>query len=813
MGPIFELILGSLERQPISTCSQQIASSCIRDISWVDEDVILLLDELEKRTAMIVDEHILSELGPFLSSIPTSNQFIQWQLCVLEKSLELSHSFWMHNKIDFVVSMFRNFWGYTRQHSTERNSDLDGVSSLWMQSSDIPCTIEFKLLERASMSFDETLIEALSLFVLISPSRSASFSQVLSTLVLKPKAASRVISKIGDLDDVDDETIYSLRSTSLDELFLKCSNDTIMSANAETLEFCNTILKQGCSGGLVSNDCIKKVTRMLLALMHQHISIDSKAILLQLLDSIMTHYEADVISFDNASPIWPFTLVTCWEEFLLDLCGGISAPPFDGGWRQIVEHNKTLKSTERILKTGFSRHPLDTINIQVLIDSNIISEMEISNLGDAEEGTDHALPMYCMVSFCLSAMEEQGKVDLLLAFEKVLKPMPAMAIKIFEELDQKTLCSLTKENDGLVLISDVFNDCLISRVEIGPFIHRIMDYPQCYVSILKHQSREGDNAVNGLATLLSAGLENPDSFSREHAIQFCKSELFNALQDPWRLKVLTRVASTIRKDASLLHQSGLASYTCSQLDRDDQVFDIQEIHALVACLGLYAEVGTHGWDLLNPNIPVWYMDSKIENKWLHSYIISRDDSIQPPSFLVQGSTSVRETEPTRLRVAGFGSFSLPYPSGDLKEIENSQLIIYEAEEIQKIIILVRSICRCEGLLLSDVPGLGPVLRVAVHPSVWKNLSSEERCSILEIIANSMTHSSSQMDKMTGDFSASLISMVNEVIGTSYSSVTETLTFMTGLRSNVKLRNVPKVRIVVDICACIGINCYIAFYLL
>ena len=782
-GKFFSMILG---RSTISSCSQEIASLCIRDIAWSEEDLECLLEELRDRKDSMLDEQILAKIGPLLSSLPGKYEFIDWEIGLLGKSFTLPDSYWLRGNIDFSLSILQGVWRlFTEKDGFEGKECLDKSISLLKETiscSQVIPVLQSKLLERSTVATDDVLYEILARTMFLVEDPPSVFYQILSNL--KATSACALVTLMGRMHDVSDTMMCSLRSNDVDQMFLMGCHRAIISEDIQRLHFCTVLLREKSPRGLVSIECIKKGIGELLDLTSHQESIDSKSILLQLLNSMIAYDDTILHSLGGSRKILTVTLQTSWEEFLLDLCGDNPAT-FEVGWREIVESNDTLQACHDILMIESAGFFKDRPLLEEWVENTLMPEID-SNSGLIP---DYSLPIYCLIRFLVSLVPDAQKAMVFIAFKSILGQMPATALEIFDQSEQDTIVDLTRDSNGLDLLSHILSACVEETIPIGSLVHVIMEGHQSYESMLQYQANVQDDSINVLVLLLSAGLESSDSSIQDLTFNFCNATLFNTSQEDWQNKVLTEVANCIRKDEHLLYQSGLVSFTCSLLDMDlDDVLTTYN-DTLNACLGHYTVAETYGWHVLHANSPIWYRDSKYNNEWKKSKILSRDDSIQPPSFVVEVGGSVRETEPSRLRIAQFGIFSLPCPE---EKIEHTQILLYDDEEIKKIIRLVKYLNERGDILSPDGTGLNSITCFSVVPSVWDKLSSEERGNSIERISNSLKCSYSDMDALVEDFSKSLVDTVNQVIGPRFGNLTETLRFMMGLRTNSKLQRASKV---------------------
>lgn len=787
VGEFFTMILGSLDHRPITSCSQVIASSCIRDIGWIEEDTVALLKALEHHTDSMLDEHVLERVGPMLSSLPATQEFISWQLLLLSKALNISDSYWVHGNIGFSLSILQNTCRFVMKDQCRGNSpDATGLVNTANLRLILVPKLHEKLLKRSLVIHSNELYEILARSVLLSEDPAAVFHHVVSGL--GPWAASAFVKLMASMDDISDATICNLRSLELDGMFIQEAQDAVVSRDTEKMNLCIACLSQKRHRGLVSQDCVKQASAAILDLMNNQDSIDSKVILLQLMVSII-NYDDTILdsSEDTQNQVLTFTLQTAWEEFLLDLCEDPSKI-FDCDWIEIVDNNKSLQAAQHILETQFSYLSWDSTPISEWVEEMLMPEIDSSGeliLKDSH----HNVPVYCLISCIVSSVPKAKRTAVLSVFHSILCQFPATAVKILEQSKNNIISDLTSDTTGLSLLSQIIYDCLETGICVVPLVSNIVEGQESYESFLQYQATLGDYAVDTMVLLLDAGLSSLQDSIVQVAIEFCKSKLFNMATGGWQCRVLTQIASSIRKNESLFDRSGLKSYAYSLLDRDVDEISNQYLVALGACMGQYDAACTHAWHPLHPGIPVWYSDSKSENEWKRSKILSRDDSIHPPSFVVESGTSVRETEPSRLRVAQFGVFSLPRPT---RKEHIGPIVLYDTEEINKITSLIKHLSMRDDLFPLDAPGWCFVSRFCALPPVWNNLLPEERSKILGRISDVLSKSYSEIDAVVEELSGALVDKVNQAIGASFSNVNDTLRFMMGLQTNLKLRSVPKV---------------------
>jgi hypothetical protein len=753
-----------------------------------------LAESMDELLPRIVQEDRVTSCGPLIAFMGT--RFIQWQVNILDRSINFSESFWMNSQLDFACLILRNMWSATRngemysQISQSRDTVqifLDRVSS--------------KLIERLCSSGEQQLwLSGVACACFLSNQGASMFSEAINCLCLEagPGIASSLVDLVRESEMFPAEK-GNLCSSNLDAHFQEYSLQAIQNADVHLLALCKTLLAVKSKERFVTDAGIHSLFILLIEQLDEDVNIDSKAVLLQLLSVALESMNA-IPSFVDTSKIFrtifTFTLKLCWEEILLDVSGK-PMEDLDVTHYHMMKDNHTLLSSCDVMKNNlFWQCTLSEPPISSWINDELVPEISdaihVSEHGHV--GTENLPAMLCFVRFCFRSLLVGHDLDIVSGLWPLLRQLPEISLSILESIDDPAFDSLLQQEKGLRDVCCLFEQAKAAGISCKSVTTRLMENVDRYVPILDEMGILADQSENCrvlLEELLVQGLTHEKDAIKGCAISFYRSNLFIVPINPRYSDVLRGVAIAARSSPRLLHQSGLVDHTRSLLsDSSDLKIYADILGECFPSFGTFQRLETTS---LIPGAPIWYRDTKLG--WKKGVIVSRDDSIHPPSFMVNIETSTRETEADRLLMAQSGVFLMPKPgSTPSHSILPPGPFLYEQDEIDKLLAYISNlICQPKEFWLpQNGAGRHQLVLFAVW-HLWDQLPLQVRDEIMEIVVSSLSSAFWAMHTTIEDFFSSLMDQVNEISGTDFTCVSDVFDFMSGLQQNPVLSQLPKVR--------------------
>ena len=749
------------------------------------------MDELLPRVAQ---EDAVTSCGPLIASMGT--RFIQWQVNMLDRSVHFSENFWISSRIDFACLILRNMWYVTRDgelYSQISQSEV-AVQSLLDR-------LSVNLIERLRSSGEHELwLTGVACTCFLSNQGADMLSEAINSLCLGagPTVASTLVDRMRVSEMFPAEKSNNLRSSNLDAYFLGYALKAIQNVDVDLLALCKTLLVVKSDTRFVTDAGIETLFKSLMEEIDGELSIDSKAVLLQLLSITLESINA-IPSFVDRSTvfrsIFTFILKLCWEEILLDMSGK-TMEDLDVIHLEMMNTNQSLLSSCDVMKNELlwqctlSEPPIDSWIKDELL-PEISDAIHVSEHGHV--GTENLPAIFCFVRFCFRSLLVGHDLDLVSGLWPLLRQLPEITLRILEGISDPAFNSLLLEERGVRDVCCLFEQAKATEISRKAVTTRLMENVDRYKLILDEMAvlaEQSEKCVELLTELLVQGLIHEKDAIKACAISFCRSNLFIVSINPRYSDVLRGVAVEARSAPSLLHQSGLVDHTRSLLSSPSDFSS--HIDILGRCFPSFGTSQRLETSSLIPGAPVWYRDTVLD--WKKGIIVSRDDSIQPPSFMVDVGTSTRETEANRLRTAQSGMFLMPKPqSTPLHSTLPLGPLLYEQDEIEKLLEGISTlVCQPKDFWQpQNGAGRHELILFAVW-HLWDQLPPGVRDEIMEIVVSCLSSAFWAMHTMIERFFASLIDQVNEMSGADFACVSDVFDFMSGLQQNPALNRLPKV---------------------
>ena len=160
-----------------------------------------------------------------------------------------------------------------------------------------------------------------------------------------------------------------------------------------------------------------------------------------------------------------------------------------------------------------------------------------------------------------------------------------------------------------------------------------------------------------LSLVLYRGLSSPHATWREMSTRWLRHNMTGTMPVE-TFKALRGVFYILRQDRGMFDASGLCTLTQSiiQILVSSAEPNENDVSKLMLCLPFPKHVMSDTFDLLQKGTEVWYFSQPAG--WEEATIVSRDDTIRPPSFVIKLHESERETEGYRLQVRSVSGFQV-----------------------------------------------------------------------------------------------------------------------------------------------------------
>lgn len=417
---------------------------------------------------------------------------------------------------------------------------------------------------------------------------------------------------------------------------------------------------------------------------------------------------------------------------------------------------------------------------------------------------DAARRLYGVVSAAVAGARAGQEVSAFLGFAEAMTRFPDVAIFVLEQNSVSFFDEVVSRDVDVVLAAlggsrvdereDVLRLALSSPVTFVALVDRAFD-----------QTHE-----DAVIELLQRGI------GLDETLAWCRSRLF-ALDpqgcewDTSKLAVLMAAAASIRGDASLLHRSGLVEFSVDVLRSTEKLGLVTSNALLGSCFpdswdderevvargqkglgeGLGDRVheaafletgpttlhnnGPIEWETLRPQTAVWYAGTM---STCQGVVLSRDDSIRPPSFVVDlGDGVIRETEASRLQPARVGPLLLGPPGA-------SCLALVDSIEVDE---AVRVLVSSDEGNISDLS----VLR-ALGAHGWERLSERLSERVAQRVTQGAANAAVEMDALVSRISADVTERTNAATGATYADAADALALLATVRENKALSGAPSV---------------------
>ena len=792
------------ERETIHECVQYVAANGMFPL--VSEGVDIL-----------ASEDALRRLGPLLAALPTAEDVLHggggtgsetggetggetgtlvaaaeaFRAEVLERSLRLPSTFWDRGNIEFAYRISENVG------SSELQPLIDVLYEL--------------LLGRAGAAgLEPGLVDAIARITKekLHSSNDHNLDRVIQNVAdrLGPRAAARVFDDVGDM--VEDDEVESGGGRCLangTEMMGAMAVEAVRTGNDDTLALAKSLVRFATRKQLEA--CLEACISF--ALPADDLSFAPKSVTAAL--SVMAAVACRDASVMSDQRFLLFVLRAVWND--------PDAPGIDSSARIIFQSQQNMINVGRCLTGG-----------------------EFSAELDAE---DAAHRLHRLVSAAVAGAREGQQVSAFLGFSQTISRFPDVAIIVLGHSSISFFDEVVSEDVDVVLTAlcgsrvdereDVLRLALSSPVSFVALIDRAFEG-----QATEHLDRGCHK--DAVVELLRRGI------GMQETQAWCRSRLFggdphtcewNASQ----LAVLEAAAASIRGEPSLLRRSGLVEFsvavlrsaptraspsvpasraspallksapvtsckllrscfpdswdderevTDGRMGRGNGVEDLTRKGKSNVALNEQLEFietgpttlhnnGPIGWEALLPQTVVWYAGATSTSKGI---ILSRDDSIQPPSFVIDlGNGIIRETEASRLRLARVGPLLLGPPGV-------SPVALVDSLEVDEAIRMLVASTERESMLERDLT----MLR-ALGAHGWERLPerpTDVRASLLERVSQRAAYAAAEMDALISRISVDVTERANAATGAAYADAADALALLATVRANDSLRRAPSI---------------------
>ena len=789
-GQLAELLLAML-RAPKE--ARGTLRECLQYISTNDM-VALVVDHVEAFAA----EDTLRRLAPLLAAMDTGGEskqsteaFGAFQVELLSRAIELDRPFWESGDVSFAYRIMENV----------------GRDGLGAEHGDLNARLYELLVERAAISgIDNGLVNTIARIMdgkVATADVGADFDQIVQDLVarLGDGAAAKIVDHVSSTTS-NGNKIWSTALPLVASRAVSTCDDDALALSKSLIRF-----SSGERQAVCLDECVG------LAATAATSATSSIQMVLDLMAAVALR-NPSALSSDS---LLSFLFRAVWN-----------AP----------DTPSTLSAAQTVFRTQ------DDISVAGRVLEQDIDDMHIlENADDGTTGRDEMLGrLHSIVSFCVTSAKPGRHVAALLSFAKTLKRVPSVAVAVLAHQSTEFFAELVETDvdvalDALRWSSSAHLSAAVkaSTEDAEDLLNLALSSPTSYIALIDRAldvTGGGDAEDVGddigdlgvVVTLVNRGMH------LDEMLVWCRSALFapDSVREAWRpsrLAALETAVLLVRSNTTLFEQSGLAAFSSAVLraevdgsaphsllgacfpdfwdderviasdDKDDPNDEAYERH-------LRSSVHNNGlidWDELRPNMTVWYSGAALTpntsptlsptaNK---ATILSRDDSIQPPSFVVDlGGGTIRETEAGRLRLARVGPLLLG-PPGVAR-----RLLVDSAETDEAIRVLDAIIDGNGGnggsndATSTSLKALRALRPFGTHGWDCLGQSPDTRSALLDLVIRRTVQAASEMDASVASISEFVTQQANEATGATFGNSADAFELLATVRGNETLCRAP-----------------------
>lgn len=792
---LLHMVMGSQASAPC-VCAQSTVALVVQKLQGNANFEAQFLEALSQKIDGDFGEDKVTQMEPLIASLGPA--YMAWQGSLLRRAMEFSDTFWLEKNLSSIEMILNNV--QVRMGREARNGHLlDTTSMIKLDLQGFLHQIRPKIFRRMDSAVDSSAIKIIALSICLCDERAVALSDTLGRLVDHPgaEAASDLLGQLLPLLASDKDSIISLRSAEMDRMALDLMYEACHRVDGAKQELCRQILHGDGHFCLISDVCGCQALELLLSSATQEVSMDSKAIVVDILSHLFDSglRLTSVLGHGTfCRQCLAFALKTAWEEILLD-CLGEPLVALEKSIDDIVASNSTLRSIKGILLSETFQQSNEQGWKHVVV-HDLAEEMQIVGARDAGTvGTmEHTGAFYRMLEFCIPLISEEKRAGVIEVLLPLLVSFPEAAVLVFRNLlGDDTLLELFESQDALCHLLSILESSQSVDCDFESLLDVLMKDTVAYSSILNYvyaaaESNESMQQV-WLRVLTRGLLSGPDSSFRSEACAFCQRHLCNegGAMDPATMEMWEQAVAVLRQDRTLSGESGLSLFVKDIVDLSDMT--VQIINMLGMChpaADVAADV-CDGRMVFIPKSAVWYQDATL-GEWIPGEILSRDDSIDPPSFMVQVGKAVRETESSRLQLARAGVFKLPSPGEKSPEVLSIQ---YDDNEIHQLVPILEKVFVRTDRDNSLTYGHRKLLLFGIVHA-WDAVGAATKSNLVESMVISQERISNTLRTLCENFFDKLVLWAQEMSGTDFSNATQAIAFVRKLRMNAALQQAPKV---------------------
>lgn len=782
-----------------ASCAQSTIALVVEKLEGNINFEIQFLEALSQKVDENFGEDTVASMEPLIASLGPA--YMAWQGSLLKRTMEFSDEFWLEKDITSIERILNNL--RIRMEKERRNGHQDVTSIMQLDLHSILHQIRPKLLKRVESTIDSSGIKLFALVIFLCDDRAIALGEMLALLVDhgRAEAATDMLGQLMHLLPSDEDSIASLRSPGMDSITIDLIYEACHRVDGAKQELCRQILHGDGQVCLISDSCGCQALELLLTSARQEVSIDSKAVIVDILSYLFQSdlCLSDVLSHGTFSrQCLAFALKTAWEEILLD-CLGEPLVALEKPIEDILAANSTLRSIKAILLSeSFQQLSEDWKHVII---HDLAEEMQIVGATDAVTlGTmEHTGAFYRMLEFYIPYIPEGDKAGAIEALLPSLVNFPEAAVLVFRNLlEDDTLLGLLQSEGAMCDLISILESCQAVNCKFESLLEVMMKDPAAYSNILNRvyagASNTGHDSTQQVwLRLLTKGLLcGLDSNFRHIACTFCQRHLGSdagALHAS-TMEMWERAVAVIRQDRALSVDSGLSTLVKDIVDFSEITEHIINILGVCHPATAAAAALSDQRVVFSPKTAVWYQDAS-RGAWVPGEIISRDDSIDPPSYMVQVGKVVRETESSRLQPAQAGVFKLPFPGEKSPDSISIFDVQYDKDEIHQLVPILEKVFQRTDIDNSLTYGRRKLLVFGIVHA-WDAVGAAARNNLVESMVITQERTSKTLTSLCQTFFDKLLLWTQEISGTVFSDASQAIAFVRKVRMNAALQQAPKV---------------------
>lgn len=313
------------------------------------------------------------------------------------------------------------------------------------------------------------------------------------------------------------------------------------------------------------------------------------------------------------------------------------------------------------------------------------------------------------------------------------------------------------------------------------------------VSLLLFDEDEADfSSIESLAALILEGLCSKDKVVANTFIDIFHDLFGTNISYSRVAAILSMLTPEIRQNDELYSCTNFCSILtalCEEVS-DNETIDSDIYRSIASCLAVQIPAYKYSGSEYKSGSFVWYFDG-LTSQWKPGKILSKDQSLYPPSFVVDIDGIERETEINRLRIREVSGIRLEQPAASTGITQPS--FTYSTEELECLNKVTADILKrftIEEIIESKNASK---LLAASCDLTYASLAMSEKIVINKVFNKIVERAASDLRAAWKHIELSVKEYISTTASTKFESLDTSLVFLQSLQHNKALRKSQKVR--------------------